>query len=396
MSYQKSVTFTQARQLIADWSVEHGHQTETIAIEQAIGRVAAEDVVAEEGFPRTDCCAVDGYAVAFSVLKQADSGVLQFNPTLEELNDCAVCYGQILPNFADTVIAFDQLTGEEGGVLTLTSELRKGDNVCHQYSDLKPNQKILKSNERITAQHLGLLASADCSKLEVRKIPKVVLLIVVSEQDLQTSNQELDFNLEMLKALLNNMGCRVVLAKKVGNGIKRLQAVFDKLREKDIDLMLVTGLVTSGKNNQMLDWLGDKGQIAFHQVRVKPGSALFFGRLGKALLFGLPKAPIAAFSSVCQFVWPAIKKTSGESDDDLLWRGKITHDFEKKHFRREFVRAFFMQTVDGGLEVTKCDDRLKSLIDANCFMILDESDQSIRAGEVVRIQPFYQFTSRTV
>lgn len=400
MNYRKSVTFTQARQLIADWSAEQPLREETIALEQATSRLMVDDVITETGSPTVDCCAVDGYAVRFSILKQSETGVLQFNPTCSENNAARVCYGEVLPDFADTVVALEQVNGDGNDILTIIDELHKGDNVCYRHSDLKPKQKIIKSNQRITAQHLGLLASVNYSKITVRQMPKVVLLSITIRQDAQPAEQRYDPNLEILKSLLSNMGCRVLLAKAIANNPGHLQSIFDKLRVKDLDFIVVTGFLNSGDNKQMLNLLSKNGQIAFSQVRVQPSSSVVFGRLGRSLLFGLPKAPVAAFTALCQFVWPAIKKVVGEADDDLLWRGKITHDLEKKHFHREFVRAFFMQTVDGGLEVTMCDgqqpSRIKSLTEANCFMILDESNQSIRAGEVVRIQPFYQFSARTV
>lgn len=400
MGYRKSVTFTQARQLIADWSTEHHRKVEVVALDQAISRVVAENLIAEEGVPMTDCSAVDGYAVAFSSLQQVQGGGLQFNPSLAQQSACSVIYsGQELPDFADTVIGFNQLIGDERGILNLTSELKKGDNIYSRHSDLRPKQKLIKKGERITTRQLSLLASAAYSALKVRKKPTVVLLTISGQQP-STSKPPFDGKLEMLKTLLDNMGCQVVLVKTIENRSQLIQAVFDKLKVKQIDFVLMLGSVVVANSNRVVDLLAENGQVAFHQVRVTPGSSLFFGRLGHSLFFGLPTDAVAAFSSVCQFVWPAIKKTLGENDDDLLWRGKITHELEKKHFRREFVRAFFIQTIDGGLEVTACggqqSNRLKPLTEANCFMILDESDQTMRAGEVVRIQPFHQFAAKTV
>ena len=200
----------------------------------------------------------------------------------------------------------------------------------------------------------------------------------------------------MLSDLLTQMGCDVVAVKRLKDNRDHVNQVFDKLKSKSLDLIVSVGGVSMGDKDYIPDVLAEQGRIIFHKTGIKPGFPLLFGELGQAMYFGLPGNPVSAYTTMCQFIWPALRVKSGEAEmGNLNWRGKITHDVNKSHFRREFMRGYYVQSFDGSIEVTVCggqqSSRIKSLTEANCFIVLDESQQDVVSGELVRIQPFHQF-----
>jgi molybdopterin molybdotransferase len=93
----------------------------------------------------------------------------------------------------------------------------------------------------------------------------------------------------------------------------RQEAIAGALRAGlDADVLVVSGGVSAGDYDLVEPALLDLGaRFLFTRVAIKPGAPLVFGRLGRALVFGLPGNPVSAQATFDLFVRPGLLKMQG-------------------------------------------------------------------------------------
>ena len=130
-------------------------------------------------------------------------------------------------------------------------------------------------------------------------------------------------------------------------------------------------------------------------MAIRPGRPLAFGRVGEALLFGLPGNPVAVMVTFYQFVQPALRRMMGESPADPVptIRARSLTRLRKKPGRVEYYRALLRRDEDGQDVVEHTgkpgSGLLHTMSDANCLIILPEEAESMEAGTEVDVQPFF-------
>jgi molybdopterin molybdotransferase len=118
-----------------------------------------------------------------------------------------------------------------------------------------------------------------------------------------------------------------------------------------------------------------------------------FGKVGDAWLFGLPGNPVAVMVSYTQFALDALLRLSGL--DPLPARPLLTatagNAMRKQPGRREYLRGTVV-AVDGGWQVKTAGNQgsgvLRSMSEANCFVVLPEECAGIQPGDPVGVEMF--------
>src|SRR5690606_6000521 len=72
------------------------------------------------------------------------------------------------------------------------------------------------------------------------------------------------------------------------------------------DAIVASGGVSVGEADFVVETLQRLGQVGFWKVAMKPGKPITFGRVGKALFFGLPGNPVSVMATFYQLVQPAL------------------------------------------------------------------------------------------
>jgi molybdopterin molybdotransferase len=148
-----------------------------------------------------------------------------------------------------------------------------------------------------------------------------------------------------------------------------------------------------GEADFIRDMMAQLGEVSFWKLAIKPGRPMAFGRIGGAWLFGLPGNPVAVLVTYYQFVQDALLRLAGV--DPLpppnLFSATCAHPIRKQPGRREFMRGRLLR--DGGpLRVTVAGAQgsgvLRSMAEADCFIVLTEDCTGVAAGDTVLVQPF--------
>ena len=149
---------------------------------------------------------------------------------------------------------------------------------------------------------------------------------------------------------------------------------------------------------EMLDKLGE---VVFWKIAMKPGRPLAYGRIGRAHFFGLPGNPVSVMVTFYQFVRDAMLRADGDESRsapaDLP--ATCTGELKKAPGRTEFQRGVLARAADGTWTVRPTGEQgsgiLKSMSEANCFIVLGDAVGNVEPGTVVEVQ-FLEGSSRDI
>jgi molybdopterin molybdotransferase len=135
------------------------------------------------------------------------------------------------------------------------------------------------------------------------------------------------------------------------------------------------------------------GEVLFWKIAMRPGRPMAFGRIGNAFLFGLPGNPVAVMVTFYQFVRDALLHLSGRSGDIAvpLLRVTAADKIRKVAGRTEYQRGVvFLDKGEWKVRITgqQGSGVLRSMAEANCFIVLEHERGAVGAGEPVSVQIF--------
>jgi molybdopterin molybdotransferase len=245
--------------------------------------------------------------------------------------------------------------------------------------------------------HLGLVASIGTGRVEVRRRPRVAIFSTGDE--LRGIGEELgegqiyDSNRYSLHGMVTRLGLEVLDLGVVRDTREATQRAFDEAAAK-ADAIVTSGGVSVGEADYVVETLEKYGQVGFWKVAMKPGKPIAFGRVGKALFFGLPGNPVSVMATFYQLVQPALRKLTGsaEADMPILLKAICQSKLKKKSGRLEFQRGIMERAADGSYLVRSASHQgagvLRSMTEANCFIVLPLEQETVHPGAEVEVQPF--------
>ena len=389
--------------MVAEVTPISGHTL--VPVRDALGRILAADIIAPYDVPAHDNSAMDGYAVNFASLAsdsetrlsvvgtafagKAFSGIVGAGQALR------IMTGAVLPAGADTVIVQEVTRVEEGAVWVPAGQ-RQGQNTRRAGEDLARGQVALAAGKRVGPAELGLIASLGLGEVAVKRRLRVAFFSTGDE--LASIGQPLapgeiyDSNRYTLHGLLSKLGAEIIDMGVVPDRPEALEAALLEA-SANADAIITTGGVSVGEADFIKQVLAKLGEVKFWKLNIKPGRPMAFGKVGKAWLFGLPGNPVAVMVSYTQFALDALHRMSGL--DPLPVRPLLTvpaaNPIKKQPGRREYLRGQVV-TVNGGFEVKTIGNQgsgvLRSMSEANCFIVLPENNAGVQAGEPVTVELF--------
>ena len=382
---------------------------ETLPVRDALGRVLAEDIISPINVPAYDNSAMDGYAVRSSDLC-ADAPV-----TLTEIGaafagreykgevgpgECVrIMTGAVMPGDTDSVV-IQEIVQVAGKRVTVPPGQQAGQHRRFAGEDLQQGRPALKAGALIRPAELGLIASLGIGQVDVRRRLKVAFFSTGDE--LRSIDEKLgpgevyDSNRYTLYGMLTRLGCEVIDMGVVRDQPALLEAAFSKAAEV-ADAVVTSGGVSVGEADFTKQMMARLGDVAFWKIAMRPGRPMAFGRIqalpgtaGKsAYLFGLPGNPVAVMVTFYHFVRGALLHMMGRHDTDLpLLRVKSQGSIRKKPGRTEYQRGTLEQTNgEWSVRLTGAQGSgiLRSMSEANCFVVLHHEQGSVNAGDPVDV-----------
>ncbi len=372
---------------------------EQVPLLDALGRVLAQPVVAQDSLPPFANSSMDGYAFIAADLV----GASQQNPvTLRVVGDVAagamptvvltlgtavrIMTGAPLPPGADAVVPVedtDEAWREKERPLPTRIQIyrsvQSGDYVRHPGEDIEAGQTILTPGHILRPQEVGVLASLGVAKVSVIRRPKVAILatgdeLLAVDQPLQPGKIR-NSNGYTQAAQIMALGAELV---QLGIAGDTETAVRDKLQaglDAKVDLFISSAGVSVGAYDVVKNVLEQDGNVGFWRVRMRPGKPLAYGTYQGIPYLGLPGNPVSAMVSFERFARAAILKMAGH---EKLNRPTITVTVQNaihSDGRESYIRAI-VSREDEAYVATLTGDQgshiMTSLVKANALLIVPE------------------------
>lgn len=378
-------------------------QSEQIDLEEALGRVLAEDVVSNINVPPHDNSAMDGYAMRCEDLIDTKQLILAgtalagkpFKETVLAGQCIKIMTGAVIPTGTDSVV-MQENTEIENDTIIFNQIPEQGNSVRKAGEDIQQGQVVVTKGTKITAPYLAVIASVGIAEISVIRHIKVGL--IATGDELTSPGQTLshgaiyESNRYALTALLSTLPVVIFDFGIVKDDKVDLKAIFEQAGSH-CDLVLSCGGVSVGDADYVKEILDELGTINFWKVAIKPGKPFAFGQLGNAWFCGLPGNPVSSYVTFEQLVTPVIQKLSGQTlSATPHFVAKAASVIKKRPGRTDYQRGIFYRDEQGDLWVKTNGKQgsgiMSSIANANCYMVLDQDAGDVKLGESVNIQPF--------
>lgn len=389
------ITFQQAYDQVLNAAT--GFETESVALENAHGRILAEAIHADRDFPPFNRATKDGIAIqfragqkTFKIQEIAAAGMPQ--KTLKAQESCLeIMTGAIVPENADTIVMYEHIALENGEA-TLLQPVKQGQNIHYQGSDEPQDSLLLQPGIKITAAEIGVLASVGKAEIQVKKNPKVALFSTGDElvpiTETPALHQIRQSNAHTLKAALSAL----LIPSTIIHVLDEKNAIKTALKEaiETYDVLVMSGGVSKGKYDFLPEVLEELGVTKyFHRVKQRPGKPFWFGKQeDKATtIFGFPGNPTSTFANFHVYFIPWLYRNWGLPTPEI--QVFLEEDFENTTPLTRFIRAK-TTIIDGQLSARLVHGNgsgdLTSLTMANGFVRVAPNEIK-KQGEIIPFIP---------
>ena len=375
-----------------------------LPIRSALNRVLAEDIVSPVNVPAHRNSAMDGWAVRFADLKQGTESTLTeigasfagkpFGKPINVAECVRIMTGGVAPEGADCIVMQERAKAD-GKQITIAPGQKLGQNLRHAGEDLKAGAIALPKGHPVRPAELGLIASLGIVEVSVYRPLRVAFFSTGDELRSIGSalgeGQIYDSNRYTLYGMLVTLGCEVYDMGVIADDPVLIENAFAEA-SKIADVVITSGGVSVGEADFVKQMLNKLGDVLFWKIAMKPGRPLAYGKIGNAHFFGLPGNPVAVMVTFYQFVRDALLVLMGRTNIEPFPSLKVlcTSPIKKVPGRTEFQRGILSQDAQGIWTVKVTGDQgsgiLKSMSDANCFIVLSQAQGSIEPGVLVDVQ----------
>ncbi len=382
--------------------------TEVVSIEEALGRVLAEDIHSPIDYPPFDRSIVDGYAVQAEDTFGADEdrpvklrikGYVKVGevPKVEVGRGEAVevATGAPIPKGANAVVMVEY-TERRNDELLIYRSVAPGDGIATVASDVSAGDLVLRKGTKLGPPEISLLAGLGIEYVKVFRRVKVGIFSTGDEVIRPGNELRLgkvyDSNTYFLMAALKELGAEPHYVTHLPDDesvmIKELSVA---LREYDV--ILTSGGTSAGLGDivyRVLNSLGRPGVI-IHGLRIKPGKPTVFAVINGKLVVGLPGFPLSCAMAFLKVVRPIIAKLIGiELPEEEIVEARIPYRLRLGGGRSWLIPVSLVKTSNGlvAYPIKLSSGSISALTLADGYLYVSEGREYIDEGELVSIRLF--------
>ncbi len=378
-------------------------RTESVKLDEAIGRVLAKDIIATEYVPDFNRSTVDGYAVRAKDTFGCSDAIPAILPLFREVSMgegadfvlpdgscCAVPTGGAIPRGADCAIMIEYTEHYGDGTIGISKAGAPGQNMIFRGDDVCPGDIILKAGRLLSSQDIGALASIGCEWVPVVQKPKVGILStgdeLVPPHIKPGPGQVRDVNSPMLCAMLKAFGANVVNYGIVADQEPLLDT---KMREavQACDVVLVSGGSSVGVKDATCRIMESLGTLLLHGIAIKPGKPTIMGKAGIKPLVGLPGHPVAAYFITKLFVLPLLARLMGRDMPIYSVTAELAESMGANHGRAQYS-CCHLEHKNGRLlakPIRSKSGLITTLAGSDGFFCIDRNCEGLAKGSEIQV-----------
>ena len=388
--------------------------------------VLAEYIISPFDVPRQNVSAMDGFAIAkgsnlsagssIEIIGESQAGNAYMG-SLAPNQGVRIFTGAVIPDDCDTIEMQENTNHAEIKAtldksqpynIVLSQEAQPDNHIRRQGEEIKQDEVLLQAGKRLNPADISLLANLGIAEVQVYTPLKVGIVATGDElvsvgEALTSLAQIYNSNTPTLKSLLDYAKLPISIQDYgiIPDNLEQTQQAIARAMT-ECDVLISTAGVSVGDYDFLTTVIEQLGQINHYKVAMKPGKPFVFGELTHNLAkpvmyFGLPGNPLSTVVGSLQFVIPALWQLTGcdhqEIPRPLTVQARLTTEAQKSPGRADYQRGQLSQDDSGRYQVAIADSqqshRIKQLSQANCLVVLDKDSESLPAGSMVEVQPFF-------
>jgi len=383
---------------------------ETVALDAALGRVLAEDVVATVDVPGFDRANVDGFAV----LANDTFGAMEETPRTVRLNAevlapgvvpvagvrsglaTAIATGGMLPRGADAVVMVeytDPVDAEGGSAVEIGRPVTPGENVSYAGTDIAQGETVLRAGQPLTSREIGVLAAIGRRDVPVYRRPRVAIFStgneIVAPGGTLHRGAVYDSNAAIIGAAVEELGGTAVHLGVVPDDEAALASALG--RGLECDVVVFSGGTSKGAGDlsyRVLHGLREPGVVA-HGVALKPGKPICLAVSDGKPVVVLPGFPTSAIFTFHEFLAPVIRAFAGlppERKEHVA--ATLPMRVNSERGRTEYLLVGLIRGPRGLLAypMGKGSGSVTTFSGADGFITIDQHTEIVDAGSEVSVQ----------
>lgn len=391
--YVSNTPLPKAKQLwhaaLKEHGFSHGARTETIKVDDSLGRLTAIAVMAGNSSPSYNAAAMDGIAVRFLQLASASEA----HPVVLQKEDyAAVNTGNALPAGFDAVVMIEDVHMLDGDKTELTAPATPWQHVRTIGEDIVATELILPEGHRIRPIDQGAMLAGGVTEVEVRCPPQAMVIPTGSELiqpgESGRPGQIIEFNSRILRGYLQSWGAQAKTSLPVKDDPESLkQAISTAVA--DYDLVILNAGASAGTKDFTSSVLAELGEVVVHGVAIKPGKPVILAVVDHTPVIGLPGYPVSAVLTMRLFVEEMIDDYLGiESPPPRIIEALMSRPVYSAMGVDQFVRAT-LGRVGANLMCTpsgKGAGAVMSLVRGDGILTIPAGSEGVGAGERVQVE----------
>lgn len=399
--YTTMTTVQQAEHIIQNQVRDYG--TEQLPFAQAIGRVLAEDILADRDMPPFNRVTVDGIAISY---KDFEAGIRDFHIhgtqaagdvplEISQTNHCIeIMTGAVLPDSADTVIRYEDILITGTSAEITIDHIKRGDNIHFMGKDKRQGDVVAAAGQVITPAIISILASVGKTQVLVKKMPRTM---IISSGDELVGVDETPAPYQIRRS--NSYTVQAALLQQILKADVVHIPDDPEITRNEIstclqlyDVILLSGGISMGKFDYIPQALEQAGVAKlFHKVQQRPGKPFWFGANDDGVLvFAFPGNPVATFMCLYRYFMPWLTASMSLKEqpvyavlaEDFIFEPSLQYFLQVKLRFNEDARLIAVPLAGNG------SGDFANLADTDAFMELPLERNEFKAGEVFRLWRF--------
>ena len=374
---------------------------ENIFLSDALGRILAEDIVAEAPSPEFPTASMDGYAIIGQDQELGRIKILGDNPAgsderrIVTSGYCIKTFtGSKMPEGADTLIQIENVT-VEGDEIIIDEYVQIGSSVRPVGESYNAGDVLIKKGSKISFTEIGVMAGLNKVMVKVAVKPRVAIISTGSEildlgEDAKTSTQIRSSNNYTIEAMAKLAGAEVIQLGVVKDDKVSIMESFENALSC-ADIVISTGGVSVGDYDFVKDIVPRLGaEVVYKGVNIKPGQHIMLAQRDNKFIAALPGFAYSSTVTALLYAIPLIYRFLGMEAELPVVEAKLAEPFRKKSRKTEFT-ACNLTNEDGNLMVNFKDKKagtsaiLTNLLGKPALMITGEEDTDLEEGMLVHV-----------
>ena len=376
-------------------------RTENVFLDDALGRILAEDIIAPANYPAFPTAAMDGYAIVASDQANGRIAIMGENPAGSDETrtvEAGLCIktftGAVMPKGADTLIPIENVTVEED-VIVINETVNEGFSVRPVAESYAKGDILIRKGTKVGFAEIGVMAGLNRVMVPVALRPKVAIVATGSEildlgEEATNPSQIRSSNNYTLAALARQAGAEVVQLGTIKDDRASITKGFENALAA-ADIVISTGGVSVGDYDFVKDIVPRLGaEVVYKGVNIKPGQHIMVAQRNGKFILALPGFAYSSTVTAILYAIPLIQRMLGNEKGLSTVEATLKEPFSKRSKKSEFTACNL--TVEDGKYVVDFEGKkvgssaiLNNMLGNTGLMITGEDDGNLEAGMAVNV-----------